>query len=136
VPRLLGRRNENISEFISAFTRGALRGIRLGPGVLGTLSPVNIVGLLAALGLGIAFRDLPLAALLIVVLVIAYLVYSSERAYRYAEKNPLPALLGGSELLQLFRDQMSARDKSIVSDDPPVVASTTKLIESEGEPHV
>jgi hypothetical protein len=55
-----------------------------------------------------------------------------ERAFRYAENYPIPALLGGAELLAYFRDQTAAREPNIVKDQLPVIgASDPTLIEHE-----
>jgi len=126
--------DQKVSDFFAAVTRGAMRGVRLGPGVLGTVTPLNMVGLIVLLGVVYLLSGQPLLAVGLVVLIVAYLIYSSERAYRYAEKNPLPALLGGTELVQLYRDQMAAKNKSIVisPDEPPIAGSSANLIEGDG----
>ena len=122
---------QKVAEFFAAATRGAFPSIRMGPGVLRTITPLNLVGLAVILGVVFLLRSEPILAVGVVVLVILYLIYSNERAYRYAEKNPLPAVLGGTEWFQLFRDQMSAKDKTIIinpEDAPPVTGANTNLI--------
>jgi hypothetical protein len=121
--------SDKAAEFVATVTRGALRGVRLGPGVLGSISPVNIAGLIVALGLVVALRDRPEFALGALVLALACIVYVNERAYRYAQNDPVSALLGGTELLQVIREQMSAKDKSIVADATPTIASGAKVID-------
>lgn len=122
-----------IAEFIATLARSAL-GIKVGPGVLGIVTPVNIVGLIAIAVFSYSLSAHPVYALCAAGLVIAYLVYANERAFRYAEKNPIPALLGGSELLQLFRDQASAKDKSIVVDQVARVESGKSITDGGSAP--
>jgi hypothetical protein len=96
------------------------------------MAAVNITGLIV-IGLIFAFlRSEGLIAGLGAAAVIGFLVYANERAFRFAHKHPIPALMGGSHLLQFFRDQMSAKDKAIVSEEPPVIAGSTKVIEGSG----
>jgi hypothetical protein len=125
--------SEKATEFVATVTRGALRGVRLGPGVLGSISPVNITGLVVALGLVIALRDRPELALVALILTFVCIVYVNERAYRYAQNDPVSALLGGTELLQVIREQMSAKDKSIVADAAPTIASGAKLTDEASD---
>ena len=104
---------------IAAVTRG-VSGAKLGPGVLGTIVPINTIGLVALAALVYALSANPLYALIGLALGLAFLAYANERAFRYAEKNPVPALLSGTEILQLFREQRGASDPSIISDDNPI----------------
>lgn len=115
--------------------RGAIRGIRLGPGVLGTVAPVGIAGFIAIAAMVWALRENVSIAVGSAFLGFIFLGYFVERAFRYAEKNPIPALLGGSDLSQLIRDQMGAKDKSIITDAAPIAGSATKMIESIGATH-
>jgi hypothetical protein len=120
--------DQKIVEYIAAVTRGVL-GVKLGPGVLATIIPINTIGLVALAALVWALAANPTIALIALLAGLAFLVYANERAFRYAQANPIPALLGGGELVQLFRDQMSAKDKAIVSDQEPVEGVSGKLIE-------
>lgn len=123
----------SIPELIAALTRGVL-GVKLGPGVLGIIVPINIVGLISLAILVFSLSAHPVEAIIGLVFGICFLIYANERAFRYAEKNPIPALLSGTEFSQLIRDQMSAKDKSIVvSDTPPVEGSSTKMLEHGGK---
>lgn len=114
--------NWSVPDFIAALTRGML-GVKLGPGVLGTIVPINIVGLIAIAVLGYSLSGNPQIAIAALAIGVGFLIYANERAFRYAEKNPIPALLGGGELLQLFRDQMSAKDKTIITESLPSIAA-------------
>jgi hypothetical protein len=69
--------------------------------------------------------------LICLVLGLLFLGYVVERAFRYAEKNPLPALLGGAELLELFRDQRAAKNEALViNNEEPVLGASNKIIGS------
>jgi hypothetical protein len=103
--------------------------------VLGSISPVNITALIVALGLVVALRDRPELALVALILILLCVVYVNERAYRYAQNDPVSALLGGTELMQVIREQMSAKDKSIVADAPPTIASGGQLVEDDRNSH-
>jgi hypothetical protein len=115
---------------LTALLRGVM-GVKLGPGVLATIIPIATIGLVALALVGWALSAHPTAALIGIVLILAFLVYACERAFRYAEKNPLPALLGGAEYFQLLRDQMSARDSGIVVDAKPVLGASTVAAKAE-----
>ena len=123
--------NSRLLQFVAALLRGA-SGIRLGPGVLATIIPISFVGFISVVGVVWALNARPELAIAGVVLVLGFVAYVTERAFRYAETNPIPALLGGSELLQLMRDQMSAKERAIVSNDDTVVGASTKSIEPNG----
>lgn len=119
---------EKLQEALAAVTRG-MAAAKLGPGVLGTIVPINTVGLVALAALVYALSANPLYALIGLALGLAFLAYANERAFRYAEKNPVPALLSGTELLQLYREQRSAGDKSIISDLSPIAGASPNVIE-------
>jgi hypothetical protein len=61
---------------------------------------------------------------------LAFLAYVTERAFRYAEKNPIPALLGGAQLLELLKDS-SAKDKTIIYDAKPIEGAGHSVIEGK-----
>jgi len=119
-------------EALAAVSRG-VAGVKLGPGVLGTIVPINTVGLIAVAALVYALSSNPLYALIGSVIGFAFLIYANERAFRYAIRNPIPALLSGGEILQLIRDQTGARDKSIVVEAKPEAGAGLSAIEHRGD---
>jgi hypothetical protein len=121
-----------LQETLAAITRG-IANVKLGPGVLATIIPINTVGLIAVAALVYALSSNPLYALIGLVFGLAFLVYANERAFRYAIKNPIPALLSGGEILQLIRHQTAARDKSIVVEGKPEVGASLSAIEHRGD---
>ena len=104
-----------------------ISGVKLGPGVLRTIVPIISVGLIALAGVVYALASNVWAALFSFIVGIGFLAYAVERAFRYAENNPIPALFGGAELLQLFRDQMAAKDKTIMVESDPVIGSSVPV---------
>ena len=88
--------------------------IKLGLGVLAHITMVRIAGLAAIAVVGYALAGTPWFALVAVGLILGYLVYSSERDYRFAQKNPIAALLSGAHLFDLLKAQMGAKDESIM----------------------
>jgi hypothetical protein len=125
----MGWLEDKFQEFLAAVSR-----VKLGPGVLGTIVPIITVGLIAIAALVYALSSNPLYALIGLAIVIVFLVYATERAFRYAIKNPIPALLSGGEILQLIRDQTAARDKSIVVvEAKPEVGASVSAIEHRGD---
>lgn len=56
--------------------------------------------------------------------------------FRYAIKHPIPALLSGGEILQLFRDQAAARDPSIVVEAKPEIGASVSAIEHHRDGNV
>jgi hypothetical protein len=132
----MGWWDNKLQETIAAIARG-MAGARMGPGVLGTIVPIVTVGFVALAVLGYGLAAQPIAAVLIVGLGLAFLVYAVERSFRYAEKNPLPAILSGTEIYQLVKDQTSAKDKAIVVDSAPIIGAPTQLVEHQiiGDDH-
>lgn len=124
----MGWWDDKLQDTFAAITRG-MAGARLGPGVLGTIVPINTVGFVALAALVYALSANPLYALIGLGLGLAFLAYANERAFRYAERNPIPALLSGTELLQLIRDQRGASDKSIIVEGDPVLGAGASAIE-------
>jgi hypothetical protein len=118
----------------AAVMRGAVQGlgIKFGPGVLGTIVPINTVGVIALAGITWALSAHPYLAVVADGGMLLFLVYVNERAFRYAQKDPVTALLGGSELYQLLKDQ-SAKDKSIVVDSTPIEGAGSAVIEGKAE---
>ena len=94
----MGWWEEKLQDATAAITRG-MSSVKLGPGVLGTIVPINTVGLVALMALVWALRTDPLYALIAFIVGLLFLVYANERAFRYAIKNPIPALLSGGEIL-------------------------------------
>ena len=128
----MGWWDEKLQETFAAVTRG-MAAAKLGPGVLGTIVPINTVGMVALAALVYALSANPLYALIGLALGLAFLACANERAFRYAEKNPVPALLSGTELLQLFREQRGASDKSIIAEDRPIAGVSATTIEHRGD---
>jgi hypothetical protein len=115
---------------LEAVTHGALRAIKWGPGVLGTQAPLNLGGLFACALLAFALSSTPYVAAGMIALVVLYLFYANERAFRYAQKDPISALLGGSQLVQMLKHQAGAKDKNIISEqETPIVGAGAKTIE-------
>jgi hypothetical protein len=114
---------DTLGTLLGGIAQGILSGFKLGPGALGNISTVNVVGLVAVMVAVYALRDHPVYALACIALVIIYLMYSSERGYRFARSNRVEALLGSAEVYQITRDQMGARDPSIILDASPTSAS-------------
>lgn len=127
----MGWLDDRLQGAIAAITRG-MAGVKLGPGVLGTIVPIITIGLVALAALVYALSSNPLYALIGFGLGLAFLVYATERAFRYAINHPIPALLSGGEILQLFRDQ-AARDKSLVIESDPVVGASVTAIEHKDD---
>lgn len=105
-------------------------GIKLGPGVLSTIGMVAVVAFLALAVIAWALSGVPWLAVIALFLVGGIAVYAIERAFRYAERNPLTALMGGGELLKLIEHQLAAKDKTLVGDETPVVGAP-KAIEAQ-----
>jgi hypothetical protein len=120
---------------VSSAMRGAFQGFRFGPGVLATIVPVILVGLPVLGAVVWSLRGEPYLATAALAFGLIFLAYVIERSFRYAEKNPIPALLGGGELFQLLRDQTAAKDGSIINDSPPIPGAGSVLIEGRGERH-
>jgi hypothetical protein len=124
----MGWWEDRLQDAIAAIMRG-MSGVKLGPGVLRTIIPIVSIGLIALAGIVYALASNPLIALIAFLAGLCFIAYAVERSFRYAEKNPLPALLGGSEILQLIRDQGTARDKSVVVEGNPVPGASVNAIE-------
>ncbi len=127
----MGWWDDRLQEIVAAIARG-MSGAKLGPGVLRTVIPIVSIGFISLVGIAWALSNNPILAFCAIALVIGHICYVVERSFRYAENNPLPALLGGAELLQLFRDQAAARDKSIVVDARPEVGASVGTLDHEG----
>ena len=87
----MGLLEDKLQGAFAAITRG-MAGVKLGPGVLGTIVPINTIGLVAIAAIAYALSANPLYALIGLGLGLAFLAYANDRAFRYAEKNPIPAL--------------------------------------------
>ena len=125
--------NSWLANMVAAATRGAIQGFKFGPGVLATIVPINLIGIPALAAMVWALRGEPYLAIACLVFGFLFLAYVTERSFRYAEKNPIPALFGGAEILQLLRDQTAAKDRTLVTDEAPIVGASTILIEGEGK---
>jgi hypothetical protein len=106
--------DNRLAEVIAGLTQGALGGFKINGGVLRAVVPISIVGLAAIAATMYAFHGPWYAVVGLAVLIIGYMLYASERAYRYAKADPISALLGGSEFYTALRDQMAARNPEIM----------------------
>jgi len=104
-------------------------GIKFGPGVLPIIGGVAAIAAAAACGSAWALRENPVAAVVTAILILALAIYFVERATRYAEKNPLPALMSGAQLLKVYEHQMGAANKAIVEEsaEPQLGGTGTDL---------
>jgi hypothetical protein len=128
----MGWWEDRLEQVLAAMVRGA-SGVKLGPGVLRSIIPIVSIGIVALAGVAYSLASNPpiaLAAFAFGLLFLAFVVY---RSFDYAEKNPIPAIFGGAEILQLFREQAAARDKSIVVQADPVIGSSTNAIEHKAD---
>jgi len=123
----MGWWDDKLQEAIGTIARG-MSGARMGPGVLGTIVPIVTVGFVALAVLGYAMASNPVASVLVVICGLGFLVYAVERSFRYAEKNPIPSLLSGTEIFQLMQDQ-AAKDKTIIHDAAPIEGAGIKMID-------
>lgn len=118
--------------------RGALGGIRFGPGVLGAIIPIVGVGLVAIAVVTWTLSTQPTLAVGLDVTILLFLVYVLERAFRYAQANPLTALMGSTELYHLIKDQTAAKHPEIVVEAPPILGrgQRRRLIDNQGSDDV
>lgn len=115
-----------------AKTVGGSLGVKVGPGVLLVVGWVMAIGLAAAATAAWALQSNPWLAFGAAFLILAVAFYFSERAFRYAEKHPIPALMGGAELLKVIEHQIGAKDSSIVQTDgatPQIGVQNDKSVE-------
>lgn len=137
-PKIMGTRQSGeqdswLERAIHSVTKGFSHGFKFGPGVLATIIPIVLIGLVVLGGVGFSLRAAPIfaiAALLIIAALIAFIV---ERSFRYAEQNPLPALMNGGQIIKLYREQLSAKHPEIVIDQEPVAGIGSGL-DTEGRP--
>ncbi len=87
----MGWWEDKLQDIFEALGRG-VAGVKLGPGVLRTIVPIIAVGLVALAGVVYALASNVWAGLIAFIIGIIFLGYAVERAFRYAEKNPIPAL--------------------------------------------
>jgi len=119
-----------IERLLAGKLGGGTRGFKFGPGVLATIVPINLVGLPALALVVWSLRGEALLATVALGLGLVFLAYVTERAFRYAEKNPIPALLGGAQLLELLKDT-AAKDKTIIHDAAPIEGAGHSVIEGK-----
>jgi hypothetical protein len=119
-----------IERLLAGTLGSGARGFKFGPGVLATIVPINLVGLPALALIVWSLRGEAILATGALGLGLAFLAYVTERAFRYAEKNPIPALLGGAQLLELLKDS-SAKDKTIIYDAKPIEGAGHSVIEGK-----
>src|SRR4051812_15157964 len=86
--------------------RGAgFRGFRMGPGTVGNLAIVAVGTVIACAIVGWALSREPLVAFFAIAAILVFGVYFAERCFRFAERHPAEALMGGSEYFHYLRDQ-------------------------------
>jgi hypothetical protein len=118
-----------IARFLGANPDSFAR-VRLGRGVVGNTT----YGLWATgatlIGVSFALRNSPAMALIadagIIFVYLSYLIGT----YIFAHNHPDMAMLGDTEWLKWHEHQSTARDKSIVLDQTPVVGTNPTLIEN------
>jgi hypothetical protein len=108
ITRQLGANPEGIARF------------RLGRGVLGNTTYAFWAAIAGAVAMTVALRNEPSMALIadggIAVVFLIYLFGT----YAFAHTHPDMAMLGDMEWLQWYKDQMGAKDRSIVIDQRPI----------------
>jgi hypothetical protein len=132
----MSQNDHSSNPFSNYLPKGGLGGFKLGPGTLGNLAMVAVsVFLCAAVALW-ALGNNPVLAIAALVFIFAFAYWFLERSYKFAEKHPAAALMGGAEYFHYLRDQSSAKDRSIVLDASPIVggASTTPQAIEQKEP--
>lgn len=101
---------------IIANMAGGNLGIKAGPGVLPIIGAIWVAGLVAV-GVSVwSLQSHPELAVAIALLILLALGYVTERLMRYVVDNPIPALMGGAQLLKFLERQLGAGNKSIVHD--------------------
>ena len=120
----------SLNEIFSGLLRGNF-GTRLGSGVLKTVASITAAGFVAISLVAWALSAVPWLALIAITGLGLLLYYLIERTFKYAEENPVPALLSGAELGKLSEHQMSASDKSAVTDEAPLVGIQATAIQSQ-----
>jgi len=113
------------------FRSAGFRGFRLGPGTVGNIATVSAVVVASCAVIGWALSREPMLAFATVGIVLIFGAYVAERGFRFAEKHPAEALMGGSEYFHYLRDQ-TAKDRSIVIDAPAVNAGPAQIEKLEG----
>lgn len=119
----MSEQGSGLGGLVEGLTKGALAGFKFGGGVLRAVVPISVVGLVALAAVIYGFRGPWYATAAIALLIVGYMVYTSERAYHYAKADPISALLGGSQFYQALRDQMAAKNPSIMIDASPTTAA-------------
>jgi hypothetical protein len=113
---------------------GKLKALKLGPGAIGNLAVVAVALFAAAALMVWSLRSEPSLAVGALAVVLSVGIYFIERAFRFAEKNPAAALMGGSTYYHYLKDQ-SAKDKAIIIDNDQIVgAGPAKGIQQIGRP--
>ena len=125
----------SLNEVFSGLLRGNFSS-RLGPGVLRTVASMTAAGFVSIALVAWALSAAPWLSLIAITGMGLLLYYLIERTYKYAEENPVPALLSGGELGKLSEHQMSASDKSIVTDDAPLVGAQASAIQAQFDQNV
>jgi hypothetical protein len=106
---------------------GSMRGFRLGPGTVGNLAVVAAVALGSCALAGWALSKEPLLATCTIGLILIFSAYFVERCFRFAERHPAEALMGGTEYFHYLRDQTAEKDRSIIIEAPAVIAGPPQI---------
>jgi len=131
----MANRWQSLNDVFSGLVRSNF-GARLGPGVFTTIASTTVAGFVAISLVAWALSAVPWLALIAIFGVGLLLYYLIERTYKYAEEHPVPALLSGGEVAKLSERQMSASDRSTVSDEAPQVGAPASTIEAQLNTHV
>lgn len=96
------------------FSPSDLSRVQLGPGVVANTTTALVASVIATAAEAYFLREQPAvmfgAMAMTLILTLVYLVGT----WRFAERQPDLALMGGAELLQLRRMQMGAKDPQII----------------------
>jgi hypothetical protein len=105
-------------------TSSEVNRVQLGPGVVGNTTTALICSVIASAAQAYFLHDQPAVMFgAMAVTVILLLVYMFG-TWRFAERHPDLALMGGADLLQLRRMEMAAKHPEIMIDSTPIIAPT------------
>jgi hypothetical protein len=125
--------NHVVAEAVAKLANANI-GIKFGPGGLAVVGAIIAFGLLASAAVGWALDKEPWAALIGIALMLGVTTFLAVWSYRFIERNPLTALLSGTQLFKLFQAEQGARDKSVMisSDASPEVGGSQKTLREPG----
>lgn len=99
--------------------------LQLGPGVVGNTTTAVVIAVIATAAEAYFLHDQPMVMFgvmgMTLVLVLVYLFGT----WRFAERHPDLALMGGADLLQLRRMEMAARYPEVITDRTLTIAPPT-----------